>query len=168
MKTKEEIRAYNAAYYQTNREKLIAASAAYKAANPDSFKNYRLKNKDRINERLAEWRAANPEKMASSASAWAKANPEARRINEHNRRNKCKSSGVLSRGLTGRLLLLQKGRCACCGMPLGKNFHLDHIMPLALGGSNTDDNIQLLRQRCNNKKYTKHPIDYMQEKGFLL
>jgi hypothetical protein len=41
-------------------------------------------------------------------------------------------------------------------------------MPLALGGSNTDDNMQLLRAICNYHKYTKHPIDFMQSKGFLL
>lgn len=56
----------------------------------------------------------------------------------------------------------------CCGLPLGDNYHIDHIMPLALGGSNTDDNIQLLRQRCNNQKCAKHPVDFMQSRGFLL
>jgi 5-methylcytosine-specific restriction endonuclease McrA len=53
-------------------------------------------------------------------------------------------------------------------LPLGDNYHIDHIMPLALGGSNTDDNIQLLRQRCNNQKCAKHPVDFMQSRGFLL
>jgi 5-methylcytosine-specific restriction endonuclease McrA len=52
--------------------------------------------------------------------------------------------------------------------PLGDNYHLDHITPITLGGSNTDDNMQLLRQRCNNQKYNKHPIDFMQSRGFLL
>lgn len=34
--------------------------------------------------------------------------------------------------------------------------------------TNTDDNIQLLRKLCNHKKGTKHPVDFMQERGFLL
>ena len=46
--------------------------------------------------------------------------------------------------------------------------HLDHIMPLALGGSNTDDNIQLLRARCNLQKRAKHPVDFMRERGYLI
>jgi len=41
-------------------------------------------------------------------------------------------------------------------------------MPLALGGKNEDWNIQLLRAECNSRKGAKHPIVYMQEKGFLL
>jgi 5-methylcytosine-specific restriction endonuclease McrA len=51
---------------------------------------------------------------------------------------------------------------------LGDNYHLDHIVPLAIGGTNTDDNIQLLRQKCNQQKSAKHPIDFMQSRGFLL
>jgi 5-methylcytosine-specific restriction endonuclease McrA len=45
---------------------------------------------------------------------------------------------------------------------------MDHIIPLALGGTNTDDNIQLLRAKCNKQKGAKHPIDFMQQRGFLL
>jgi 5-methylcytosine-specific restriction endonuclease McrA len=45
---------------------------------------------------------------------------------------------------------------------------MDHIIPLALGGANTDDNIQLLRATCNLQKHTKHPIDFMQQRGYLL
>jgi len=52
--------------------------------------------------------------------------------------------------------------------PLGDDFHMDHIMPIALGGSNTDDNMQLLRKECNLQKQAKHPIDFMQSRGLLL
>ena len=67
-----------------------------------------------------------------------------------------------------KLSTIQKGKCACCALPLGKDFHLDHKMPLALGGANEDSNIQLLRRECNIKKAAKHPINFMQERGFLL
>jgi 5-methylcytosine-specific restriction endonuclease McrA len=78
------------------------------------------------------------------------------------------SGGKLSPDLAERLYELQGGKCACCGKPLGEKYHLDHIMPLALGGANTDDNMQLLTARCNIQKSAKHPIDFMQERGFLL
>jgi 5-methylcytosine-specific restriction endonuclease McrA len=74
----------------------------------------------------------------------------------------------LSKDISQKLFKIQNGLCACCRKPLGDNFHLDHIMPMALGGSNTDDNIQLLRSRCNQQKHAKHPVDFMQERGFLL
>lgn len=45
---------------------------------------------------------------------------------------------------------------------------MDHILPLALGGTNVDENIQLLRKRCNLQKCAMHPVDFMQSKGRLL
>lgn len=115
------------------------------------------------------WNAANPDKVKERVRAWQKANPEACRIIRQNRRTrKLENGGKLSMGLMSKLFKLQKGKCACCLKPLGDKYHMDHIMPLALGGSNTDDNIQLLRQRCNHQKHAKHPIDFMRERGFLL
>lgn len=39
---------------------------------------------------------------------------------------------------------------------------------IALGGTNTDDNVQLLRAECNNFKRAKHPADFMRQRGFLI
>lgn len=126
-------------------------------------------NKDKARARYEAWQHANPGRAAERAAAWNAAHPERRRELTQNRRAKLRAiGGGLSKGLTERLYSLQRGKCACCREPLGKNYHLDHIMPLALGGANTDDNMQLLRQRCNTRKNAKHPVDYMQSKGYLL
>lgn len=132
--------------------------AAWLARNPELSKA-----------RSAAWRAKNPDKAKENRKAWRESNPEATKVHNQNRRAlRVGNGGVLSKGLSDKLFALQRGKCACCGQPLGERFHLDHIMPLALGGSNTDDNIQLLRQRCNNQKHAKHPVDFMQSRGFLL
>jgi len=131
------------AYYSANREKCIVAMALYRAENIDRLKAYDIK------------RAAD--------------NPEGRRIHGENRRaRKREAEGKLSKGLAAKLFKLQNGKCPCCKQPLGNSFHLDHIQPLALGGSNTDGNIQLLRQQCNQQKGAKHPIAFMRDRGFLL
>jgi 5-methylcytosine-specific restriction endonuclease McrA len=86
-----------------------------------------------------------------------------------NRRKRAKENGgKLSKEIVQKLLILQKRKCACCGEPLGNKYHIDHIVPLFLGGKNEDSNVQLLRQRCNQQKSFKDPIDFMQSKGFLL
>jgi len=100
---------------------------------------------------------------------WEAANPEARlTINRNRRARKKGNGGKLSPNIKIKLYELQRGRCACCRQPLGADYHLDHIMPLALGGQNVDSNMQLLRAVCNLSKGAKHPVDYMQRKGMLL
>ena len=146
------------AYYAANREKLIAANLAYYAA-----------NREKVLAAASTWRAANLDKSLARCAAWRAANPEKRRIQQQNRlSHKRANGGKLSSDLSAKLFKLQRGKCACCGLPLGDNYHLDHIMPIALGGANEDGNIQLLRQRCNNQKHAKHPVDFMQSRGFLL
>ena len=130
---------------------------------------WRVRNSTHIALRNKAWRDANIDKARSGAMQYRANNPDAYRRYAHNRRARQKiNGGKLSKGLSERLYKLQRGRCACCGKPLGSNYHLDHIMPLALGGSNTDDNIQLLRAACNHQKHAKHPIEFMQERGKLL
>lgn len=107
---------------------------------------------------------------AANASLGRLLNPEHNRRSARNRRARLMGcTGRPTAGIDERLLKLQRGKCACgCKRPLGDNFHRDHIIPLALGGDNTDENIQLLRARCNMQKGAKHPIDFMQQRGFLL
>lgn len=154
----EQKKAKSAAWFMANKEKAPATSAAWRTAN--------CMRKRATNAALY---AADPERKKARMAAWVKANPEKVRVIQHNRRARKRAvGGKLSSSLPVRLFALQHGKRACCGQPLGDNFHLDHIMPLALGGTNTDDNIQLLRQRCNNQKHTKHPVGFMQSRGFLL
>lgn len=117
----------------------------------------------------AAWLAANREKSSAYSTTWNNANPDSRRATSNRRRVKQEASmGQLSKGLSEKLYRLQKGKCACCGKPLGIGYHMDHILPLALNGTNTDENMQLLTATCNLQKYKKHPVDFMQSRGFLL
>jgi 5-methylcytosine-specific restriction endonuclease McrA len=42
------------------------------------------------------------------------------------------------------------GRCKHCGV--GADLEFDHIIPVAKGGGNTENNIELLCKSCNAKK----------------
>lgn len=184
----DKVRALSAAWYAENSERAKANAAAYKSANPDKVKAcnsaWRKANPEKVKAYSATWSAANREKeraksaawakanknrMKATAAAWKKANPDAARIRRKNRRARILGSGgALSKGLSAKLFKLQKGLCPCCAQPLGDDYHLDHIMPVALGGSNTDGNIQLLRATCNLQKNAKHPVDFMRQRGFLI
>jgi hypothetical protein len=154
----DKARASTAAWYAANAEKARATAKAWRDANPD-----------KIRAKGAAWRKANPERCKALGAAWEKANPESRRIIYLNRRaRKLAVGGKLSVGLADKLFKQQKGKCPCCRKPLGDNYHRDHKTPLALGGANEDWNIQLLCAPCNLSKGKKHPIDFMQSKGFLI
>lgn len=101
---------------------------------------------------VANYKKQNPGKVA----AWAA-----------NRRKN--SVGKLDGAVSDDLFRLQRGRCAACKCSLAKDgAHLDHIIPLALGGRNERANVQLLCPKCNLKKAAKRPEQFMREMGFLL
>lgn len=168
------VRARSAAWLAANREKKRARRVARYAADPDKERAanaaWNAAHRDKVLAVSVAWRAANLERARVAAAAWSAANPERRRIHGQNRRSrKMAVGGKLSPGLAAKLYKLQRGKCACgCKQQLGTTYHMDHIMPLALGGTNTDDNMQLLTATCNLQKSTRHPVDFMQQRGFLL
>jgi 5-methylcytosine-specific restriction endonuclease McrA len=172
-RSKEEIAYAKAAWRKANPDKVKAQKAASYKANPEKARerakaHYKANAAKKIACATA-WNKANPEKAKANKLAWNKDNPEARRVNCQNYRAKKRvNGGVLSVGIQSKLFKLQKGKCPCCNKPLGDNYHLDHIVSIARGGSNTDDNIQLLRAKCNRDKSAIDPIDFMQTRGFLL
>lgn len=165
IENKERIAKYHAERHQRlsadpeYRRKQAEKAAAYRAANPDATKRQNARR-----------RAANPELARQQSREWFAANPDKRAIYEQNRRaKKRENGGRLSPGLKGRLYLSQRGACACCRQLFVEgDLHMDHIMPLSKGGAHADANMQLLCQPCNQSKYAKHPVDFMQERGYLL
>lgn len=53
------------------------------------------------------------------------------------------------------LRLLQADRCAYCETYIPDCYEIDHIHPLARGGSNWPSNLQLLCKPCNMRKWAK-------------
>ena len=168
----KEINAQRKNYRLTHKEEKKIADAKYYSENLDRVTEYKAayykKNRSRLDLLNSQWIKNNPEKFKKIQNRYSDANPENKRIHCQNRRARIrKNGGQLSRGIAIRLFKSQKGKCACCHKRLTK-YHLDHIMPLSRGGRNEDSNIQLLCQPCNQKKFNKHPIDFMQSLGFLL
>ncbi len=161
---KDQILAYHASLYQS--KKLSDPEFLKKRAKKSALR--REKNPEITRASNAKKRANNPEAERARCREWFAKNPDKRAIYQHNRQAKIAKLGKLSSNLAPKLYKTQKGKCVCCQQELGDDYHLDHIMPLALGGLNIDSNMQLLKATCNMQKHTKHPIDFMQSKGFLL
>ena len=146
---KEKIRAAYANWYAENRESEIRKAAERRATNPE---------KDRANARA--WYHTNHARGRASRNAWLAANPDKKRVYSQNRRaRKTGTSGNVPSNMVEILFEQQNGVCACCGEPLVE-YHIDHIIPLALGGEHSASNLQLLLPKCNMMKGAKHPDEY--------
>jgi hypothetical protein len=77
------------------------------------------------------------------------------------------AEGKFSSKQIRELMIKQKSKCNNCFIKIDKKYHIDHIMPIKLGGNNYIDNIQLLCPTCNMRKGAKHPLDWAAENGRL-
>lgn len=137
----------------------------WRSNNKDKISLYRPK--EVVQKYSKTWYEKHKDSIKAKVSGYRKKNPEKVRALNQSRRG-LERSGKLSPDIIEKLMATQKGLCVCCRKKLGKDFHLDHIIPLSLGGTNTDKNMQLLKAKCNLQKNAKHPVDFMRERGFLL
>lgn len=173
----DKIRASKQAWNARNAEKVKAQNSArckkWLANNSEKAKlradEWAKANPEKVAAAKAAWLAANPEKHKAATSGWAKRNRPARRIHWQNyKARKLAAGGTFTPEDIKAILRRQKRKCVVCWVDISKSYHIDHIMPLFLGGSNDRTNIQLLCPHCNTSKQAKHPIDFMQSRGFLL
>lgn len=132
-------------WYQSNTELCKQLSKKWYYSNPDKVYAYHVKKY-----------AADPEKYKLAASRWAKNNPEKVAAVRHKRRSQ---GGHFHSDHIIQLMIDQDGKCRYCHSDLTK-YHIDHILPLALGGTSDPENIQLLCPKCNLKKGAKHPDEF--------
>jgi hypothetical protein len=168
----------SAAWHSKNREK----------ANERSLR-YGRENAKTIAHKAALWRAANPERSREAKrrcyekqrdyyrakrKEWLAEHANDPQVIER-QRTRTRNRRARLRNVAGRhtatdiqsLYEKQGGKCEMCKVKLGSKFHVDHVMPVALGGSNGPENLQLLCARCNWRKSAKHPDDWAKENGRL-
>lgn len=159
-------------YREKNKDKVKASVSAWADKNKDKIKIKDAKWKSENSERVArvkrEWTEKNKEKIAARMKVYASENKGALKIIAQNRRAKKQAGGILSKGIAEKLMVMQKGKCVICRKNLNGDFQLDHIIPIALGGLNIDENIQLLHGTCNRQKHARDPIVHMQSLGLLI
>lgn len=143
IKNKEQLAKKRNQYYINNREKMLKIN-----------NQYYIDNRDKMLEQNKQWRIANPEKVIAK-----KINRRAMELN---------ATGKFTADDIAQLLVLQKGKCAICHCSIKNGYHVDHIVPLSKGGSNSKENLQLLCPTCNLSKGARDPVIFMQQRGFLL
>ena len=134
-----------------------------------------LKRKDRRIIESAEWRKQNPEKVKKSWQEWSKKNtdrlkekrrkyeelfPDRVRARKHTRRTRILNiDSKINPDYINVLKIAQDMKCNYCNQ-LMINYQIDHIVPIARGGDNSNQNLQLLCASCNRQKGAKTDKEY--------
>ena len=176
-KNSVSIRKKNAEHYRKNKDSVAKRNALWAEKNPgkvaSSKKAYYEKNKDVVKAKAVQWARLNPEKILAMARAYRMSNPDKMAANSRNRRALVRQAeGTHMAADVHAIFDKQRGLCASCNVRLirsGKQkYHVDHIMPLSLGGSNWPANLQCLCPTCNLSKSAKHPSDWAKQQRKLL
>lgn len=140
------------AYHETHRDQLL-----------ESNRQWRLKNVERHRENASRWAKNNRDRCNANARAWRARNPELQRAHAKAARARMRTTsqpGSISSADITAQYERQRGRCYWCEEKVGATYHVDHVIPLALGGANTADNIVISCPTCNSSKGAKHPMDF--------
>ncbi len=135
IKKREEKIARSRAWYENNKEEALKRQKEYRERKPMTDEQ-----KARKLEKSRERKAKNPEKYRMS-----------KRISHLRRAGPMPS-------LERRKELMENLVCASCGSE--EHPEIDHIMPIALGGTSEDTNLQILCRPCNRSKGSKHPDEW--------
>ena len=163
-------RAYKAAHHEKQLQQMREYRTAHRRERMAYSKEYDLLHRERRHARYAE----NRDKIKEQVRVWQGEHSE---LWKEIRRNFSKLRRARKRGVACEPIKLDEiferdgWHCRLCGCETLKVWELgniwapelDHIIPLAGGGSHTTDNVQLLCHRCNVMKRDKMPEKSAQE-----
>lgn len=75
------------------------------------------------------------------------------------------AAGRVTKAELEDLLLTYGARCAVCGST--EDLHIDHVIPLSRGGTNTVSNLQVLCRHHNTSKGARNSDDYREDEGLM-
>lgn len=124
-------------------------------------KRWRIQNRERMLQSNRDWKERNAEKRIAKNLTWRRNNRLKIRIASHVRRTRMK--GRFTEQDVYDLFVKQDWYCAnplCIVDLIFESYHIDHKIPVSLGGSNTKENIQLLCVDCNLQKRNRTDLGY--------
>ncbi len=177
-KNPEKVSAYNkrtnAINYSKTARQRYEKFLEWKADNPQKFREMKradyLRNRDKRRAATKQWRENNLEFARELDRRKRAANPEQYRTYKRNAKARRKNAlGSHTGEDVIAIFKAQKGKCAYCRDSLPKaGFHVDHIYPIILGGSNNRTNLQVTCAGCNLSKQARDPIVFAREIGMLI
>lgn len=167
-KQREYQRKYAAEHRDEERERARKWYAEHRDKAIERARKYNAEHRDERNERARKWYAEHPDKVLESQRKWNAEHPEIVKARQkvRNMRRRDKSGAPRSKAIVD-LYKRSKGKCYYCGVDVGQNYHIDHVIPLTRGGTNDLSNLVIACPSCNLRKHDKLPHEFV-EGGRLL
>lgn len=158
-------------YRQANKAAIKERKSKYAREHRDSIReynrNYRQKNASRLNAQQREYYQANKEMFAKRRSKWRANNPHAVSAAAA-RRARAELEGNATPELIEAKWEASDKSCLLCGQPIDDSLPprhpmsrtLEHVTPIARGGTNDIDNIDFAHHSCNSSKGAKTLDEY--------
>lgn len=125
-----------------------------------SLRNYRA-NRARMRETHSEWKKRNPDYWKT----WGIQNRDKTYRSKARRRARERNAYVLDVN-NADIFKRDNGLCYSCGEPIEvDSFHIDHLVPLALGGTHEPNNVAASCARCNLSKGPRMTELAIQKRG---
>jgi 5-methylcytosine-specific restriction endonuclease McrA len=148
----EAVKRAKANYRARNREKLRQKAREYDAKNAEAIKEYRQRTRARKEAYDRQYRKDNLEKIREKNRKYYRDH-----VPEYIARLQKRNAAVRS-STTEDCSELKEIKQFYIECPAG--YHVDHIVPIALGGRHELANLQWLEASLNLSKHAKHPDDW--------
>lgn len=103
----------------------------------------------------------NPRAGIERTLRYKKQHPEQNRLAaNHRRARELQAEGTHTADDVALQMKSQRSKCWWCGIAVGDTYHVDHVRPLARGGSNGPENIVISCPHCNLSKGAKLPQEW--------
>jgi hypothetical protein len=178
LKNKEKLSVKKKEYYQKNREKVLTQVKKYGKKNSKKLvekrklekAEYYLKNKEKILKINKEYRDNNKEKEKQRHKRWGKENKEKKRA-AWRRREATRRGNIVEKYSESEVLTKYGTDCYLCLKPINLNaprkcglsgweygLHIEHVIDIALGGSDTLANVRPSHAICNLTKKPREMV----------
>lgn len=152
----------DAAWREKIRANARARSKRWADKNRERLAIKRRENREQQRAYMARYYPAHREMFIAKTAAWVKAHPERVKAHGNTRRARMLGNGGhhTDRDIRNQYLS-QNGRCFYCGIDVGNGYHVDHVVPLSRGGSNSPENIVIACEPCNRSKHARSVEDFI-------